>query len=111
MALHACWLVVAPFDVDAAFALFVAYYCAVHAPLHCSRAMLRSKRTWLSSMLLLASLASALLAVTNWSEPPVTFVVEEWMQRLVVSHVASDELHRVNVRERCVGLPSKEATK
>ena len=69
---------------DEAFAAFVAYFCAVHTPLH----YLRHAHAW--RFPLVATLLCALLL--QCLQPlPTEIVLSEWMQRLVVAHILSDE--------------------
>lgn len=82
--MHAAWLLVAAIDAETAFSLFTLYYCLVHGPLHCARHA--------SHWRLPAAAALLCIAVFAATTPPPTLSVEEWMQRLVVSHVACEEL-------------------
>lgn len=82
--MHAIWLLVAAFDAETAFLMFTLYYCAVHAPLHCARQACHWR--------LPAAAALLCAAVFSVTTPPPTLSIEDWMQRLVVAHVACEEL-------------------
>lgn len=83
--LHAALVVLAAARLHTiAWALLNAYMCAVHVPLHLRRyvASGRDRRIlWLS--------AAAFLPLSALARD-TTFVVHEWMQKMVVAHVMVD---------------------
>ena len=87
--MHILWCIVAAIDVDLSFQLFTLYYCGFHAPTHCLRNMHRLKFVCAATLLCLFVWFAV---ISNLHAEPSTIVIEEWMQRLVVAHVLSDEI-------------------
>ena len=69
---------------DAAFALFAAYFCLVHTPMH----YWRHRGAWRYPVVATALCALCLAACQPL---PHEVVLTDWMQRLVVAHIACDE--------------------
>lgn len=69
---------------DQAFAVFSAYFCFIHTPLH----YLRHLTAWRYPFV-----ATALCAVVILCTDPLPqeVVLTEWMQRLVLAHIVCDE--------------------
>lgn len=69
---------------EGAFAAFTAYFCLIHTPLHYLRHLAAWRYPFVATMVC--------VIVLLCTDPlPQEVVLTEWMQRLIIAHIACDE--------------------
>lgn len=77
---------------DVAFLVFSAYFCIVHTPLHYAR-VLQDKRPLTTPLAASAMLGLFMTVYATSHQPlPHQIVLGDWMQKLVISHVACESV-------------------
>lgn len=95
--LHACFISLGCTLPQLGWALFAAYYCLVHAPLHCVRHSAEGVNPFFATAVALAATVFASIV-----QDVQVLALTDLMQLGVVAHILVDEIHSVHSRKPVV---------